>query len=122
MKVVPKTDSERLTEVMNELGVNAYGLSKSLGYKEPTTVYHIIKGRQGMSMKFMERIVKKYPQISFLFLKEGTGEVVLGKKEMIAQNNLLGISPIEKAKEDLILESLELLHEKLDKLLKELTK
>lgn len=120
MKVVPQTDAERLTKVMDELGINAYGLSKALDYKEPTTVYHIVKGRQGMSLKFMERLIKKYPHISYLYLKDGTGDLKLDHKGMIAQNNLLGIDSPEQTKEDLILESLEDLHGKVDLIMKHL--
>ena len=117
MKIVPKTDAEKLQDVMNELGVNAYGLSKSLDYKEPTTVYHIIKGRQGMSLRFIERLIEKYPHINYLYLKTGEGKISLDTKGIIAQSNLLG-NQQAKSNEQRILESLEQLHDKLDLIIK----
>lgn len=117
---IKKLHAVRLQVVLDKLGLNAYGLAKVLGYKQSSSVYHILKERNKMSLKFIEKLVKHYPNVSYLYLKNGTGEPLLDTKGMIIQQNLLGYDEVPLNNEELIMKSLEELHQKFDLILSKL--
>ena len=86
------TDSERLKTVLEKLDVDPHRLTLSLDYKNPSIVYNIIKGKQEMDIEFIDFFISKYPQVNFLYLKEGRGNPILSISEAIAQRSILGLS------------------------------
>lgn len=108
--------AKRLKTVIDIIGLSVPKLTESIGYKEPQTIYHVLKGRQNMSESLMLAIANKYPNISFIYLKDGEGEPQLDVKMQYAQMNLLGTDN-EVSKEDKIIAYLIRIDEKLNQLL-----
>jgi len=68
------TDSEIIVKLINLLGLkNGNQLAKTLGFKADR-VYNVIKGRNGLSTRFIDRIIDVYPQINRKWIEIGTGE------------------------------------------------
>ncbi|MBZ9629902.1 hypothetical protein LB465_03845 [Salegentibacter sp. LM13S] len=87
------SDAKRLEIVLESLGITAYGLAKKLGYKTASSVYHVKEGRNNLSSDMIHGIVKNYPRVNYLFLKEGKGEALLAKQDKITgQQELFGFS------------------------------
>lgn len=90
---IPISDSQRLKTVLDLLDISAYKLAKTLGYKTPSSVYHITEGRNQLSSDMINGIVKNYPRVNYLFLKEGKGEALLTMQDKIkGQQELFGFS------------------------------
>ncbi|UOB17253.1 hypothetical protein [Abyssalbus ytuae] len=88
----PNTDSERLKIVLEKLDIDPYRLTLFLDYKYPSKIYNILKGKETMDDEFILFFIHKYPQLNFLFLKEGKGKPVLTISEAISQRNILGLA------------------------------
>lgn len=73
------SDSKRLQTVLDTLNITAYKLAKKLGYKTPSSVYHVVEGRNQLSSDMIQGIIKNYPEVSFQFLKDGKGEALFSK-------------------------------------------
>lgn len=97
MKNNSHSDSERLRTVLDILGITAYKLAKELGYKTPSTVYHVTNGKNGLSHQLMEGIVKRYPTVNYLYLKNGQGNPLLTSEEEVLRqkNSLIGKVPTD---------------------------
>lgn len=67
------TPGKRLQWLLTDLDVTPYAFAKSLGYKSPDTVYHIINGINGMSKAFLNKIELKYYNINVSWLLTGRG-------------------------------------------------
>lgn len=97
-------DAKRLKLVLDTLDISAYKLAKTLGYKTPSSVYHITEGRNQLSSDMIQGIIKEYPRVNYLFLKEGKGEVLLKRQsEIIMQQNMFGFSkekPVDISEEE----------------------
>jgi hypothetical protein len=87
----PIADSKRLQTIIDRLQTSGNKLSKVLGYKSPASVYHVLEGMNNLSSGMIERIVKEFPQVNYLYLKTGQGEPILtDKAKQTAQQNLFG--------------------------------
>lgn len=86
-------DGQRLQDVLDCLNVSAYSLAKELGYKSHQTIYHVLKGKNGLSEGLIKRLVQKYPQVNIKYLQKGELPVELDSSETQNQMNLLGITP-----------------------------
>ena len=69
------SDSEKLKKVIRDLDLNANKLAVSLGLRGNTMIYHILKGRNGISEGFAYKLCKRYPQISIDWLLKGEGNM-----------------------------------------------
>lgn len=113
-------DSDRLKKVIEALDISASKLATRLGYRSSASIYHIINGINNLSLGMSKKIVKKYPQVSFLYLTQGKGDPIL--KNNSNQRNILH-SPLNNNLNDLYLipklleEQNELLREIRDKLI-----
>src|SRR5690606_36724302 len=87
------TDSQKILDVIEALGTNPRALGVKLSYKSPSTVNHVITGRNNMSEDMMDKIVKKFPNINYNFLKKAELPVLLSSNDIQAQRSLLNISP-----------------------------
>jgi hypothetical protein len=85
----------RLQKVLDILGITGNELSKELGYKSASSVYQILEGHQNKSIsnKMIDKIINKFPQVSYKFLKKGEGNVIVDDStKAIVQANLFGSS------------------------------
>jgi len=73
------TDKEKLENVLNELGLNSFQLAKELNIT-PSAIYHVISGKNKLSMKIISAIVKSFPQINKNYLIKGTNPIALKEK------------------------------------------
>ncbi|MFZ6051269.1 hypothetical protein [Halocola ammonii] len=71
-----QTEGKRLKEVMGILNIKAPQLASALGYKTPITIYNIVKGKQGMTKRFLESVSKAFPGIDINWLKTGMGKPI----------------------------------------------
>jgi hypothetical protein len=70
------TEGKRLQEMMGILNIKAPQLASALGYKTPITIYNIVKGKQGMTKRFLESVSKAFPGIDINWLKTGMGKPI----------------------------------------------
>lgn len=85
-------DPERLKIVLEKLDIDPPSLALSLDYKSPSIIYNILKGKENMDIDFIIFFIKKYPQVNFMYLKDGKGEPILTISEAISQRSILGLS------------------------------
>lgn len=83
------TDKERMEMLLAHLQMNANELAASLGYKRSDRIYHVQKGRNGISERLAREICNKYPELSYTWIKHGTGEML---KATEATDTALGSS------------------------------
>ena len=84
-------DSERLKKIIEVLDTNPNAFSKKLGYSSHGSVYHVLNGLNSLSVGMIDRIIRAFPQISYEYLKHGTGEVILNEELKSAQMNYFNI-------------------------------
>lgn len=72
--------------------MSANKIYKELGYKSPATVYHVLNGYNNLGPDMINRIIKKFPFISYAYLKDGIGEPILqDESDRIVQQNLFAL-------------------------------
>lgn len=81
-------DKNILQSVLDSLHLTGNKFSKHLKYKAPASVYHILEGRINMSPEFIERTLKEFPIVSYVYLNTGKGTPLLSEAEQQAQKNL----------------------------------
>lgn len=69
------TDKERMEMLLAHLKMNANELATALGYKRSDRVYHVLRERNGISESMARDINGAFPEISYEWLKRGTGEM-----------------------------------------------
>lgn len=86
-------EAERLQHLLDKLRTNAKKFSEKLEYQNPASIYHILNGRNKISGENMiTRILKKYPHVSYLYLKTGKlPALVESTADLNAQNAILNI-------------------------------
>ncbi|NDP26287.1 MAG: helix-turn-helix transcriptional regulator [Flavobacterium sp.] len=85
------TDSEIIKQLLETLRYSALAFATELGYKSHSTIDHILKGRNNISDDLIERIIKKFPEVHYWFLKRGQAPVLLNEKLKNNQAELLGV-------------------------------
>lgn len=78
MKKIKKslTDPEILQNVIDAIGVRIPEFRTKIGYATNTTIYNVMKGVNGISSDMINRILNKYPEVSYLYLKRGEGHPI----------------------------------------------
>ena len=71
------TDKERLEMLLAHLRLNPSELAKSLGYSRTQRIYFVLKGRNGISDSLARDINHVFPHISFRWLKNGEGDMII---------------------------------------------
>jgi hypothetical protein len=90
-KSQPQSDSVRLKTILELLHLSGNKLGKILGYKSAASVYHVLEGINNLSTGMIERIIKNFPQVNYLYLKTGKGQPILNDAaQRQAQQNLFG--------------------------------
>lgn len=89
METNQTSDAEIIKQLLKALRFSANNFSKELGYSSPSTIYHILQGRNQISEDLVDNIVKHFPQVSYWFLKKGKLPIILDDKNLIVnQSNL----------------------------------
>ena len=86
------TDAQILQEVLNALDYTANALNDKLEYSSPSSVPHVLKGRNELSRGMKQRIVNTFPNVNMEFLNKGELPILLTGGAMQAQANLLNIA------------------------------
>jgi len=76
------------------LDESANSFINKLGYKSPTTVYHVLNGVnsvKGLSDTMKDRIVRTFPNVSYEYLGSGEGPILLEGNELKNQLNFFNI-------------------------------
>lgn len=72
-----ETDYQRLKNVLDYLKLNPNSLAKAIGIRKPDVFYHIKSGRNGISDKLAKSISDTFNEISFSYLSEGKGPMLI---------------------------------------------
>lgn len=83
-------DAEIMKKVLAELRYSALGFSKELGYASHSSIDHILHGRNNISDNLIDKIIKRFPEINYWFLKKGQEPISLNDKLKRNQANLFG--------------------------------
>lgn len=83
------TDAEILQNVINAIGVRIPEFRVKLGFGTNTTIYNVLKGVNGISSDMINRILNKYPDVSYLYLKKGEGKPIRTGPAATNQKNIL---------------------------------
>ena len=88
MKESPaQNDGTRLQTILDLLNISAFKLAKLAGVT-PAAIYHIIGGTNNLSDSLIEKIVRRFDEVSYAYLKSGKGEPILSNNtERRAQHN-----------------------------------
>lgn len=88
LKIIP--DSEIMKRVLAELRYSALAFSKELDYSSHSSIDHILHDRNKISDNLIDKIIKRFPEINYWFMKKGQEPVVLNDKLKRNQANLFG--------------------------------
>ncbi|WP_456867544.1 helix-turn-helix domain-containing protein [Galbibacter sp. BG1] len=113
-------DADRLKKVMHFLNISGVDLAMELEVSK-STIYQITQGKNNISDMMAEKIVEKFPSISYSFLKRGIGNVSLNFNDSQNQKNLLHSGASKYIDLNIFLEVPERL-KNIEKLLTELNK
>lgn len=92
------TNWQRVETVIKQSGLSINAFARHIGLARGENLYQIKKGNNGISRDLAQRVIRKYPQISFTWLMTGQGS-------MLADDNGQGGIPYYKcyAPEDVAL-------------------
>lgn len=81
--------AEILDNLLSYLQMNASQLSDELGYKSKSSLYQIKNEGKEISPQMARRICQKYPEINFMYLATGEGELINAPNDLSQQLNML---------------------------------
>lgn len=85
-------DKQRSAEILKEtidfLGVTYYELSKELGYKSTSSIYHIKDGLNNISSSLANKIVARYPKVNYLYLLGQENNIEATAERSATQKNI----------------------------------
>jgi phage repressor protein C with HTH and peptisase S24 domain/DNA-binding XRE family transcriptional regulator len=84
--------SERLKIILSELKTNKNALSKTLGYNNNVGLANIENGKYNFSTNLANRIIDKFPQFNYDWLRTGEGEML----QTIYPTHLKSLAPNDK--------------------------
>lgn len=76
-----KQSQKILIELLNHLKISANKLSEEIGLTANTSIYHVKNGRNGISSDLADKIVTRYPEISYNWLLTGEGSMLNSKED-----------------------------------------
>jgi len=85
------SDSEIMKQLLEKLRYSALAFANELEYKSHSTIHHILNGRNRISEDLITRIINKFPEVHYWFLKKGQLPIILNEKLKNNQAELLGI-------------------------------
>lgn len=84
-----------LDELLKHLHLNARQFASSLGLKRVDRVYHVLNGRNKMSVDFANLIVSVYKDVSYDWLLTGEGEMLkTGKAEVVEETRAISTGKV----------------------------
>ena len=93
-----QSDGKRLQTILDLLNITSFKLAKLAGVT-PAAIYHVIGGTNKLSDSLIEKIVRRFDQVSYSYLKAGKGDPLLKTAaEKRAQHNMF-LLPGEKLDE-----------------------
>jgi hypothetical protein len=90
------SDDVIMEKLLEELRFSALALSQKLGYKSHSSIHHILNKRNKISIDLINRIVKEFPFVNYMFLSKGELPIVVPDK--LARNQFQVLFPGEKRK------------------------
>lgn len=120
-----KEDKEIIEDVAHALKLTKKKLSEALEYKSHMSIYYVADGTNRLSEDMINRIMIRFPEVNYLFLKTGEGNVLTHKKQKKQQENVFNIKERKKTPfEDFanLPERVKSIEDKLDEILKLLKK
>ena len=85
------SDAEIMKKLLEKLRYSALAFANELDYKSHSTIDHILKGRNKISDDLITRIIKKFPEVHYWYLKRGQNPIILNEKLKENQAELLGV-------------------------------
>jgi hypothetical protein len=79
------TDAQKMQMILDELGLSSYRLTQELSLSA-SAVYHVISGKNQLSMNLVNKICTTYPEVNKKFLLKGIGEPLIEKPSTIGVN------------------------------------
>jgi hypothetical protein len=90
------SDSQIMKRILEELRYSALAFSKELDYKSHASIDHILKGRNQISDSLVDKVIMRFPEVNYWFMKKGQEPIILNDKLKRNQQNLFGKSiPLE---------------------------
>ena len=74
------SDSEIMKQLLEVLRYSALAFAKELEYKSHSTIHHILNGRNKISEDLITKIINKFPEVHYWFLKKGQQPIILKDK------------------------------------------
>lgn len=107
----PPTDKEKIEKILDELGITAFHLTQELGLSK-STIYHVVSGKNNLSMKLISQIVTKFPNVNKTYLLKGTGTPLIEEKSKDSDEYVI----VKKKEFEKIKKDIENIYELLKKL------
>ena len=79
------TDAQKMQMILDELGLSSYRLTQELKLSA-SAIYHVISGKNQLSMNLINKICNAYPEVNKKFLVKGIGEPLIEKTLSIGAN------------------------------------
>lgn len=86
-----------LKELLDYLNLNASKFAKSIGIKQPTSIYGILNYKLKMSDNIADKIVGKYPRVNRKWLLTGAGKMLNIANSKSAEDNAISFPLEERA-------------------------
>ncbi len=91
-KTNPQNDAQRLQTILERLDLSASKLSENVEINL-TVIQSILNGDKDLSEDHIEKIIRKFKEVSYSYLKSGRGEILLHTDaEIRAQSNMFLLS------------------------------
>lgn len=85
------SDQEKMNMVIESLQTNPTAFAKSLGFRSVSTVHHITKGRNNISDGMIDKIINRFHNVNYNFLKKAELPVLLDKQGTIEQESFFNL-------------------------------
>ena len=79
-KIQPQTDAQRIAALLDYTHLNGKNFALRIGLRYPDSIYHIQRGRNGISDKLADRIVMAFPEIDKGWLLSGEGDMLRSER------------------------------------------
>ena len=74
----PITDAQKMQMILDELGISSYRLTQEIKLSA-SAIYHVISGKNQLSMNLINKICTAYPEVNKKFLVKGIGDPIIQK-------------------------------------------
>lgn len=78
------SNAQRIQNLLEYTRLNGKNFAIRIGLSHPDSIYHILRGRNGISDKMAERIIMAFPEVNRSWLLSGEGEMLQDKKPQVA--------------------------------------